>query len=66
MRQWYEKYIGYCFNDNGTEVILKDVFNYEDGRRGYELHEPKTGRWYITDYSVFKKIAKQNDLPMTK
>lgn len=25
-RVWYAKYIGYCFTDNGEEVILEDVF----------------------------------------
>ena len=29
-RVWYAKYIGYCFTDNGKEVILEDVFYWED------------------------------------
>lgn len=29
-RVWYAKYIGYCFTDNGEEVILEDVFYWED------------------------------------
>lgn len=65
-REWYEKYIGYCFTDNGKEVILEDVCIYEDGRKCYELSEKQddgTYRRYITDYQSFKLIAKQTSLP---
>ena len=65
-REWYEKYIGYCFSDNGKEVILEDIYNFEDGRKCYQLVEKKedgTYKRYITDYSVFKGIAKQTSLP---
>lgn len=62
-REWYEKYIGYCFNDNGNECILEDIFTYEDGRKCYQLFYPETEHRTITDYKVFKGIAKQTDLP---
>ena len=62
-KQWYEKYIGYCFNDNGKEVILEDIFSYEDSRKGYQLFEKETNKRYITDYQTFKTIAKQTNLP---
>lgn len=44
-RVWYAKYIGYCFTDNGEEVILEDVFYWEDEkgknkRTGYQLYYP--------------------------
>lgn len=65
-KQWYEKYIGYCFNDNGKEVILNDITEYEDGRKCYDLSEKQedgTYKNYITDYQTFKLIAKQTALP---
>lgn len=62
-KQWYEKYIGYCFNDNGREVILDDVYEYEDGRKCYEMHYPDTGEGFITGYREFMRIRKQTDLP---
>lgn len=66
-RQWYEKYIGYCFTNNGKEVILEDVYFYEDGRKCYELSEKQadgTYKRYITDYKGFRSIAKQTALPI--
>lgn len=62
-KQWYEKYIGYCFSDNGKEVILQDIFRYEDGKKGYELYYPAAKETCITDYKVFKQITKQTVLP---
>ena len=65
-KQWYEKYIGYCFSDNGQEVILEDIGQYADGRYCYQLAERQadgTYKRYITDYGVFRKIAKQTALP---
>lgn len=67
-RTWYEKYIGYCFTDNGQEVILEDVFYWEDEngrnkRTGYQLFYPATGRTVMTDYSGFMQIRKQTCLP---
>ena len=62
-RQWYEKYIGYCFNDNGRECVLTNIFSYEDGKRGYELYYNDNNQNCITDYKVFKAIAKQTNLP---
>ena len=63
MKEWYEKYIGYCFNDNGKDCILQDIYNYEDGRKCYDLFYPETKTSCITDYKVFKKIAKGTVLP---
>lgn len=62
-RGWYEKYIGYCFNDGGEEVILDDIYNYEDGRLCFEMHYPKSGKRFITDYRGFMAIRKQTVLP---
>lgn len=44
-RVWYAKYIGYCFTDNGEEVILEDVFYWED-EKGKKTREQ--GINYIT------------------
>lgn len=67
-RVWYAKYIGYCFSDNGQEVILKDVFYWEDENRknertGYELYYPKTGEWAYVDSKEMRRIARQTVLP---
>lgn len=65
-KQWYEKYIGYCFNNNGKETILNDIYVYEDGRKCYDLSEKqKDGTYnnYICDYKTFKEIVKQTVLP---
>ena len=62
-REWYEKYIGYCFNDNGVEVILEDILTYEDGSKCYQVRRADNGRRSICPYSVFKDIAKQTRLP---
>lgn len=70
MRQhkWYEKYIGYCFNDNGREVVLEDIFYYEDDNgkisgTGYEMRYTDNNESFICDYKVFKDIIGQTDLP---
>ena len=60
---WYEKYIGYCFTDNGKEVILDDIYRYEDGRLCFEMHYPKEEKAFITDYKGFMRIRKQTALP---
>ena len=70
-RVWYEKYIGYCFTDNGREVILEDVFYWEDEngknkRTGYQIYYPDTGERIMTDLSGFSPIAKQTWLPGQK
>lgn len=62
-KEWYEKYIGFSFNDDGREVILKDTYRYEDGRKCYELYYPDTKETCITDYAVFKKIVDGTVLP---
>lgn len=62
-RIWYAKYIGYCFNDDGQEVVLEDVFRWEDGRTGYELRYPKTGKRVLTDLGEMRRIARQTNLP---
>ena len=67
-RTWYEKYIGYCFNDNGREAILNDVFYWEDEngknrRTGYEMYYPKTNEWSLIGYKQFMEIKKQTCLP---
>ena len=61
--KWYEKYIGYCFNDNGNDCILTDITIYEDGRKCYFVEYPKTKTFATMDYKSFKLIAKQTDLP---
>ena len=67
-RTWYEKYIGYCFTDNGRECILEDVFYWEDEngrnkRTGYQMFYPDTEEVLFTDYSGFMQIRKQTCLP---
>ena len=67
-RVWYAKYIGFCFNDNGEEVVLKDIFYWEDEngknkRTGYELHYPATNKYVYADLSEMRRIAKQTNLP---
>ena len=64
-RTWYTKYIGYCFNDkNGHEVVLTDVFYYEDGRTGYECHDKTTGKEFVCDLKVFRnEIVNYTNLP---
>ena len=61
--QWYEKYVGYCFTDNGQEVILEDVFRYENGKTGYQLYCPATNKRVLVDYQEFMRVRKQTDLP---
>lgn len=72
-RVWYAKYIGYCFTDNGEEVILEDVF-YEDmfywedekgknKRTWYQLYYPSRNETVFTDLSGMKRIARQTVLP---
>ena len=67
-RIWYAKYIGYCFTDNGREVILEDVFYWEDEkgrnqRTGYQLYYPDIGERILTDLSEMRRIARQTVLP---
>ena len=67
-RIWYSKYIGYSFADNGKEVILEDVFYWEDEkgrnkRTGYQLYYPKTNERDFTDLSEMRRIARQTVLP---
>lgn len=67
-RTWYKKYIGYCFNDGGAEVILEDVCYFEDengniDRTGYDLYYPATGKRTIVGYSEFMRIRNQTHLP---
>lgn len=67
-RVWYAKYIGYCFTDNGEEVILEDVFYWEDEkgknkRTGYQLYYPSRNETIFTDLSGIKRIARQTVLP---
>ena len=67
-RRWYEKYIGYCFTDNGKEVILEEVFYWvdENGKNkgtGYTMFYPATGDRVVMDYTSFMKIRKQTCLP---
>jgi len=67
-RVWYAKYIGYSFNDEGKEVILRDVFYWEDetGKSkctGYELYYPESGRTVFTDISEMRRIARQTKTP---
>ena len=63
MRKWYEKYVGYCFTDNGQEVILEDVFRYENGKTGYQLYYPAINKRVLVDYQEFMRVRKQTDLP---
>lgn len=70
-RVWYAKYIGYCFTDNGKEVILTDVFYWENEngknkRTGYELYYPATNERVYTNLSEMKRIARQTVLPGQK
>ena len=51
-RKWYEKYIGYCFNDNG-----------KISGTGYEMRYTDNNESFICDYKVFKDIIEQTDLP---
>lgn len=67
-RKWYEKYIGYCFNDNGREVVLEDIFYYEDENgkitgTAYQMRYTDNNESFDCDYQVFKKIADQTNLP---
>ena len=67
-RRWYEKYIGYCFNDNGKEVVLEEVFYWvdENGKKkgtGYEMFYPATGMRVVMDYNSFMRIRNQTCLP---
>lgn len=67
-RAWYAKYIGYCFTDNGKEVILEDVFYWEDEngkskRTGYQLYYPDANSRVFTDLSEMRRIAMQTNLP---
>ena len=67
-RVWYAKYIGYCFTDNGKEVILEDVFYWEDEngknkKTGYQLYYPETNERVLTDLLEMKRIARQTVLP---
>lgn len=67
-RTWFAKYIGYCFSDNGKEVVLKDVFYWEDEngknrRTGYELYYPAEKRTILTDLTEMRRIAQQTVLP---
>jgi hypothetical protein len=64
--EWYEKYIGYCFTDNGKEVILNNIYTYENGKKCYEMKEKQsngTYETYICDWKTFKNIAHQTVLP---
>lgn len=67
-RKWYEKYIGYCFNDNGREVILEDIYYYENENgkitgSAYEMRYVDNGETFNCDWEVFKEIANQTNLP---
>lgn len=66
-RVWYAKYIGYCFTDNGEEVILEDVFTgkmkRKNKRTGYQLYYPSRNETVFTDLSGMKRIARQTVLP---
>nr|DAG70870.1 MAG TPA: hypothetical protein [Caudoviricetes sp.] len=67
-RVWYAKYIGYCFTDNGKEVVLEDVFYLKDknGKNKkiiYQLFYPETNKMVFTDLSEMKRIARQTVLP---
>lgn len=67
-RTWYAKYIGYCFSDDGQEVILEDIFYFEDEngknqRTGYQLYYPATDERVLTDLTEMKRIANQTNLP---
>ena len=66
-RTWYQKYIGYEFNDNGRAVVLTDVFYFEDEGKvtgtGYEIKDSKTGETQVLDYTAFKAIVDQTNLP---
>lgn len=63
----FEKWIGYCFtHPNGHEVVLDDLYEYEDGRNCYEMKERMDDgsyKKYICDYSTFKEIWKNTLLP---
>jgi len=62
-RGWYEKYIGYCFNDDGREAVLDDVWRFENGRLCFQMHYPETGEYQVMDYKSFMEIRKQTVLP---
>lgn len=67
-RKWYEKYIGYCFNDNGREVVLEDIFYYEDEKgkitgTAYQMRYTDNNETFDCGYQVFKEIADQTILP---
>ena len=67
-RRWYEKYIGYCFTDNGKEAVLEEVFYWvdENGKNkgtGYTMFYPATGERAVMDYTSFMQIRKQTYLP---
>lgn len=67
-RIWYAKYIGYCFTDNGREVVLEDVFYWEDEKgknkvTGYQLRYLDNDEVVFTDLSEMRRIARQTVLP---
>lgn len=67
MKKKYVKWCGYCFNHpNGHEVVLNDVYAYEDGRNCYDMSEKMddgTYKNYICDYDTFKTIWKNTNRP---
>lgn len=60
-KQWYEKYMGYCFNYDGREVVLEDVYEYEDGRKCFQFSSQDGD--FICDYKLMKYIKNQTVLP---
>ena len=62
-KAWYEKYIGYCFNDDGKECILEDVVKYEDGSMCYMVYYPENGNYVDMHWACFKNIAHNTNLP---
>jgi hypothetical protein len=63
---WYEKYIGYCFSNNGKEVVLNNVYKREDGSICYDLSEKQEDgkyRAYTANYKSFREIVKQTNIP---
>ena len=67
-RKRYEKYVGYCFTDDGKEVVLEEVFYWvdENGKKkgtGYTMFYPAVGERVVMDYTSFMRIRKQTCLP---
>lgn len=63
MKRLYEKYIGYCFNDYGKEVVLESIIEYTDGCCGYEIYYSKEKDRSVVNLKTFRKIAQQTVLP---